>query len=138
MAFSFEPARKSPITAFSLASLTDIVLLLLVFFLLTSNFIPQNGIEVSLPQSAAESPSEPDYVTISLTREGAYFVGPTEVEATGLLDAVRAVAEAENKTAVVIRADKNATVDQFTRAATVARTLDLRLLLATDQRATEQ
>jgi biopolymer transport protein ExbD len=134
MAFSFESARKSPLTAFSLASLTDIVLLLLIFFLLTSNFIPQNGIEVTLPQSAAESPSEPDYVTISLTRDGAYYVGPDEVAADALLGAVQAVAEAEGKSAVVIRADRDATVDQFTRAATVARTLDLRLLLATDRR----
>lgn len=134
MAFSFEPTRKSPLTAFSLASLTDIVLLLLIFFLLTSNFIPQNGIEVTLPQSAAESPSEPDYVTVSLTREGAYYVGPDEVAAESLLGAVRAAAEAEGKTSVVIRADREATVDQFTRAASVARALELRLLLATDQR----
>jgi biopolymer transport protein ExbD len=134
MAFSFTSARKSPLTAFSLASLTDIVLLLLIFFLLTSNFIPQNGIEVTLPQSAVQAPSEPDYVTVSLTREGAYYVGPNEVEADGLLEAVRLAAETEGKSAVVVRADKNATVDQFTRAASVARALDLRLLLATDQR----
>ena len=55
--FNFSTGRKA-LTAFSLASLTDIVLLLLIFFLLTSSFVTQNGLRVTLPDVAAAAPLE--------------------------------------------------------------------------------
>ena len=60
MPLDFSPSRE-PMTDISLAGMTDIVLLLLIFFLLTSSFIPQMGIQVTLPQvdSSARFRSRP-------------------------------------------------------------------------------
>ncbi|HRI48364.1 MAG TPA: biopolymer transporter ExbD, partial [Ignavibacteriaceae bacterium] len=44
----FETTNK-PLAAFSYSSLTDIVMLLLIFFLLTSQFVIQTGVKVKLP-----------------------------------------------------------------------------------------
>ena len=64
MPLDFSPSEE-PLTSFSLAGMTDIVLLLLIFFLLTSSFIPQMGIQVNLPQVDTSAPVEEQYVTAS-------------------------------------------------------------------------
>ena len=126
--FSHKP---SPITAFSMASMTDMVLLLLIFFLLTSSFIPQLGIQVNLPQSQTAAPVDGQYVTVAITEDGRFFVDQTEVPQDSLLNALAGVRQ--DHTALVLRADEKATVGQFALVASHARFLDLRVLLATEQ-----
>lgn len=129
MPLDFSTDRK-PETSFSLAGLTDIVLLLLIFFLLTSNFIPQMGIRVDLPRADTAAPVESQYVTVVITADGSFYVNQSQVSQPQLLNAVR---EAKgDRTALVLRADRQATVGQFAAVATVARALDLRVLMATD------
>lgn len=120
-----------PETKFSLAGLTDIVLLLLIFFLLTSSFIPQMGIQVNLPQTDAAAPTDTDYLTVAITEDGTFYVDQDRVERAQLLETVRQARG--NRTALVLRADQNATVGQFATVASVARALDMRVLMATDR-----
>lgn len=130
MPLDFSTTRK-PETAFSFAGLTDIVLLLLIFFLLTSNFIPQMGIRVNLPETDAAAPAESQYVSVSVTEDGAFYVNQDRVERPQLLDAIRQARG--NRTALVLRADQNATVGQFATVASVAQALNLRVLMATER-----
>jgi biopolymer transport protein ExbD len=130
MPLDFSTSRK-PSTSFSFAGLTDIVLLLLIFFLLTSNFIPQMGIRVNLPRADTSAPVESQYVTVVVTEDGGYYVNQNQVERSQLLEAIRA--EKGDRTALVLRADRGATVGQFATVATVARALDLRVLMATER-----
>jgi biopolymer transport protein ExbD len=130
MPFNFRSHRKA-ISEFSLASMTDMVLLLLIFFLLTSNFIPQFGIQVNLPQAEAAAPTEDQYVTVSITEEGDFYVNQEPVTRQQLLTAMT---EAKgDRTALVLRADENATVGQFAAVANVAKALNLRVLMATER-----
>ena len=78
MAFDFSSGKK-PLKVFGMAGLADIVLLLLIFFLLTSNFIPQFGIQVNLPQADAAAPNEPNHVSVAITAEGQYYVDGNQV-----------------------------------------------------------
>lgn len=121
---------KKPISMFSLAGLTDIVLLLLIFFLLTSNFIPQYGIQVNLPQADTAAPTEPQFVTVSITEDGKYYVEQRETPEEGLLAALREVKA--DRSALVLRADEQATVAQFATVASIAKALELRILVATE------
>ena len=130
MACDFSSGKK-PLKVFGMAGLADIVLLLLIFFLLTSNFIPQFGIQVNLPQADAAAPNEPNHVSVAITAEGRYYVDGNQVARENLLTAVT---EAQGtKTALVIRADKEATIDQFTAVAAIAKATGLRVLMATDR-----
>lgn len=130
MPLDFSTTRK-PSTSFSFAGLTDIVLLLLIFFLLTSNFIPQMGIRVDLPRADTSAPVESQYVTVVITEDGSYYVNQSQVEQPNLLDAIRTAQG--DRTALVLRADRGATVGQFATVATVARALDMRVLMATER-----
>lgn len=130
MNFDFSNTRE-PLTAFSMAGLTDIVLLLLIFFLLTSSFIPQFGIQVNLPQAEASAPMEQQYVSVAITDDGRYYIDQDQVPREGLLNALRDAKG--DKTALVLRADEQATVGQFATVANLAKALDLRVLMATER-----
>ena len=130
MALSFTTPKK-PISVFSLAGLADIIFLLLIFFLLTSNFIPQFGIQVNLPQANTAAPMESQYVTVAITDDGSYYVNQSRVDEASLMTAIRDVRA--DKVALVIRADEEATVGQLARVASIAKALDLRVIMATER-----
>ena len=130
MSFQFSSSRK-PLSVFSAAGLTDIVLLLLIFFLLTSSFIPQFGIKVNLPNADASAPSDPNYVTVVITDDGRYFVEQDQVSREALLDAI--VATKGQRTALLLRADQSATIDQMVAVGNVARALNLNFSMATER-----
>lgn len=129
MPLDFSTGRK-PLSAYSLAGLADIVLLLLIFFLLTSSFVTQHGIQVTLPQVEAAAPEEPATLTVTITAEGAYFVEGAETPVEALEEAIRAAAS--GKSALILRADEAASVGQFATVAGAARAADLRILMATE------
>jgi biopolymer transport protein ExbD len=129
MPLDFSSGRK-PLSVFSLAGLTDIVLLLLIFFLLTSSFVTQYGIQVTLPQVEAGAPTEDTSLTVTITADGLYYVGG-EVTPEADLDAAVQTAGV-GKQALVLRADEAATVGQFAAVAGAARTAGLRILMATE------
>lgn len=127
--FDFSTGRKA-LTAFSLASLTDIVLLLLIFFLLTSSFVTQNGLRVQLPDVAAAAPLEQVYVAVTIDADGAFFVEDREVPRDSLTAAVAAVRE--GKTTLAVYADREATIDGLAAVASAASALDMRVSIATE------
>lgn len=118
-------------TDISLAGMTDVVLLLLIFFLLTSSFIPQMGIQVTLPQVDSSSPVEEQSVTVSLTKDGTLYVDDSPVPASRLLNEIRSSRSGGNT--LVLRADQGASIGQFASVASAARALDMRILVATER-----
>lgn len=131
MPLDFSPTRE-PMTTFSLAGMTDVVLLLLIFFLLTSSFIPQMGIQVDLPQVDSSAPVEEQSITVALTADGTYYVDGSPVPAARLLGQIRE-ARSSSQRFLILRADEGATIGQFATVASAARALDLRVLVATER-----
>lgn len=128
--FSFTSDKK-PLTVFSMAGMADVVLLLLIFFLITSNFIPQFGIQVNLPQADTSAPTEATRVTVSITKEGVFFVDGNRVPREGLLEAVT---EAKGtKTALVVRPDKESMTGDAVRVMAIAKALNMSILIATER-----
>lgn len=128
--FDFSSEEK-PLSTFSLAGLADIILLLLIFFILTSSFVTQFGIQVTLPRTETGVTADDQYVTVTLTEDGNYFVDQSPVTRDGLLNAIRN--GAGNKTALLMRADEKASIGQFAVVANIAKALNLRVLMATER-----
>ncbi len=128
--FNFTSDKK-PLTVFSMAGLADIVLLLLIFFMLTSNFIPQFGIQVNLPQADTSAPTEATRVTIALTEDGTFYVDGQRVASEGLSEAIT---EAKGtKTALVLRPDKKSMTGDAVRVMAIAKALNMSILVATER-----
>ena len=127
--FNFSSGRKS-LTSFSLASLTDIVLLLLIFFLLTSSFVTQNGLRVNLPDVASATPLEQEYVAVTIDSLNVYTVEDRVVARDSLTSAVEAARE--GRTSLAVYADRAATIEGLAAVASVASALDMRVSIATE------
>ena len=63
---------------FSMSSMTDIVFLLLVFFLLTSPAITPDALDLILPKAKGKSTNQQN-ASVSITKEGAYYVNKERV-----------------------------------------------------------
>jgi biopolymer transport protein ExbD len=67
--------RKHKISAeFSMASMTDMIFLLLIFFMITSTVVAPNAIKVLLPQSAQQTAAKP-LTRVTIDKDLHYFVG---------------------------------------------------------------
>ena len=127
--FDFSSGRKA-LTAFSLASLTDIVLLLLIFFLLTSSFVTQYGLRVNLPDVSAAAPLEVQYVAVTVDANGALFVDETPTTADSLTATIASLRD--EREALAVYADQDATIGILATVASSAAELDMRVAIATD------
>lgn len=130
MSLNFSTSKK-PLSVFSAAGLTDIVLLLLIFFLLTSSFIPQFGIRVTLPNADSSAPANPNYVAVVITADGRFFVEQNEVQQEGLLSAIQNVKG--DRTTLLLRADQAATINQLAAVLNVGKALNMTMSMATER-----
>ncbi len=98
--------RNKPLTVFTFASLTDIVLQLLIFFLLTSSFITQSGIRIELPRSETKEQLSDKHIIITLTAGNEIFVFNEKVSKENLSRKLKEISHGELDKLVVLRADK--------------------------------
>jgi biopolymer transport protein ExbD len=106
----FEMQNK-PLSIFHFSSLTDIVMLLLIFFLLTSQFVIQTGVKVQLPSAKNNEQTAPTRIIVSITEESKVFVGKEEVSVDALSIKLEEIRKSINDENLIIRADKTANID---------------------------
>lgn len=115
-----------------LASLIDIVFLLLIFFLLTSNFLAQEGLDLRLPADERAAPLIEHELVVSLDKDGRVFIAGQEVDSGRLPEMLARLLEGRPNRNVVIRADKALALEFVVRAMAAARDAGAdKLLLAT-------
>ena len=121
----------APITTFASISLTDIVFLLLVFFLLSSTFILQTGIKVQLPQTMAGEPASERMLVISIARDGSVYLNEDLVSRAELVARIRQQLVSRDQI-VILRADRNLALDKVVEVMDVAKSAGAsRFLIAT-------
>lgn len=116
---------KEPLSIFSYSSLTDIVMLLLIFFLLTSQFVIQTGVKVKLPGSKTNEQSEPSRLIVTLTQGGAVYAGKDEVSIDLLptkLSEMKGNIQDDN---LIIRADKTVPIEMVIKVIDAAKLVEI-------------
>ncbi|MBR9974070.1 MAG: biopolymer transporter ExbD [Bacteroidetes bacterium] len=103
---------NKPLTIFSYSSLTDIVLLLLVFFLLTSSFIITEGINVTLPEAENTTATEQEQLVIALLNDGRIFLNNIEVPAEGFRVALQEKLTDPEKQVIVLSSDADVSLQR--------------------------
>jgi len=112
---------NEPISIFSFSSLTDIVMLLVIFFLLTSQFVIQTGVKVKLPGSKTNEPSTPSQLIVTLTAGGAVYAGNEEISIDQLPAKLNVMKGEKMEDNIIIRADKTVAVDLVIKVIDAAR-----------------
>ncbi len=117
-----------------LTSLIDIVFLLLIYFLLTTNFMVNEGIKVKLPHAKAAAPQTEQELTIYVDKEGKAFLNGSQVSLGQLFKEVRKSIGKNTGRLVVIRADRRAVLDKVVNVMDVVKAAGAgRLCLATEK-----
>jgi biopolymer transport protein ExbD len=120
---------------FSLAAMIDVIFLLLMFFMLTSNFVTPNALNLQLPSSTSKTMASPS-LSVSVDKNGVFYIEKTPVALTSLENSLRAKirslgGETKNTT-ITVAADKAAAVEHVVSILEVANRLKLKTILATN------
>lgn len=129
-----ELKRRNRVNAeFSMASMTDIIFLLLIFFMITSSAISQSAIDVKLPKADATNVSAQDPSTVTINPEGKYFVNDKEVPKEQLENVLVNALKDETNPTFTIRADENTRHKDVVFVMGIAETHKFNLAIATIQ-----
>lgn len=105
----FESPHKL-ISAFNFSSLTDIVMLLLIFFLLSSQFVLQTGVKIKLPGAKNNEQAQATNFSVTITDQGRIYVGSDEISLNSLAGKLSLIRKSQNEN-LTIRADKSVKID---------------------------
>ena len=115
--------------AFSMSSMTDVIFLLLIFFMLTASFITPSGLPVNLPSSKS-SEIVMQKVSVTITDDLQYYVDQKKVTLAQLEGVLRS-SFAGKEGVVVLHCDKSVPVDNLVQVASIATALEARVSIAT-------
>ncbi len=115
-----------------MSSMTDIVFLLLIFFMLTSSFVTPTGLPVSLPTSQSAS-IVMEKVAVTITPDLKYYVNNKETPLQNIKGELATLLQAakEGEGAVVLNVDKSVPVEHLVNVASIATELKAKVTLAT-------
>jgi len=124
--------NRSKVSAdFNMSSMTDMVFLLLIFFMLTSTLVTTNALEIQLPKSDATNVKKAN-VAVTIDEKLQFsidndLVAPADLE-QGILQAVKNNPEA----VLIIRADQSVPTGETVRVLDIAYRNQIKVVLATD------
>lgn len=121
--------RNKVDVGFSMSSMTDLIFLLLIFFLLTSSMVAPAGLPVSLPSSKASS-QDVQQVSVTITKDLRYFVNDREVPFEGLEAALQGLLRDGQEGVVVLNVDKSVRTEDAIRVAGIAAYLKAKVSIA--------
>jgi biopolymer transport protein ExbD len=128
--------RRKASPEFSVASLTDIIFLLLIFFMLTANFVQVKPFE--LPESDSKTVA-PTSIVIAISKTGEYFEDATPIQYNEIEWRVKEafIKSGENKDfTVTIVAEKGTPFEEVIEIMKIAGKLKVKSILATQPKST--
>ena len=138
-------ALKRPqqmMATFSMASMTDVVFLLLVFFMVTSAFVFPTALEIDLPQSEVQTPLKPA-TRLFIDADGAYSIAAADAEPAplavdSLAIAVATVAAADSTAAIAVYAHAEVPYGKVVEVLNAGAASSVKMVLATRPTAPEE
>jgi biopolymer transport protein ExbD len=116
--------------SFSLSSMTDMVFLLLIFFMLTSSFVTPSGLPVSLPSSKASN-IEIQKVSVTVTKDLQFYVNDKKTTEAGIENDLREALAGGEEGAVILHVDESVPVKYVTKIGGIATSLKAKVSIAT-------
>ena len=121
---------------FSMASMTDVIFLLLIFFMVTSTYIFPTALEVNLPQSSQQTSKKPN-IRIALDAEGNISTAMGDAERQPMQPGklktwlMLAKEQAPEETTVALYADESVEYGKIVNILNVGAEVDIPIVLAT-------
>lgn len=114
---------------FSMSSMTDIVFLLLVFFLLTSPAITPDALDLILPKAKGKSTNQ-QRASVSITNKGAYYVNKERVSEYNLEKELQKALAGQDTPTLILRAEEGVPIEDAVFVMDIANKNNFKVVLA--------
>ena len=121
--------RNKVTPEFNMSSMTDIVFLLLIFFMLASTLVTTNAIDILLPTASGKTENKRS-VAVSIKKDLTYYIDQKRVGDSVLEAEIIAALSAEDKPTLVLRAEKSVPVEHVVKVMDIANRNKFKVILA--------
>lgn len=123
-------SRNKISAAFSMSGMTDIVFLLLIFFMITSTLIHPTALKLLLPQSSHQTSAKP-LTTVSITGDLQFYVEDQKVDFNDLERVLQEIMGNNPDAYVSIHCDRSVDVDYLVKVLSITQNNGYKVILAT-------
>ncbi len=121
--------RNKVTPEFNMSSMTDIVFLLLIFFMLASTLVTTNAIDILLPKASGKTENKKS-VSVSIKKDLTYYIDQKRVGISVLESQLINTLSKENNPTIVLRAEKSVPVDNVVKIMDIANRNKFKVILA--------
>lgn len=122
-------SRNKVSADFNMSSMTDIVFLLLIFFMLASTLVTVNAIDVLLPKAGGKTENK-GIVSVSITKDGDYYIDADKVEFNQLENSLLTKMSNTKEGSLVIRGDHESAYKNIMQVIDIANRNKIKMILA--------
>ena len=121
---------------FAMSSMTDLVFLLLLFFVMASTMSSPNDIKINLPTSRAQQATRPQVAKVSIDNLGNYFVAlgtekPVQIDPEALEPYLANIQASDTTMYIALHADEDVAYKEVVRVLDIANEHHMKLVVAT-------
>ena len=123
-------SRNKVSANFNMSSMTDIVFLLLIFFMLTSTLVSPNALKLLLPSSKAKT-LEKQTISISITKDVEFYINESPVTQNTIEQELKLLINNEQEPAIILHTDKAVAIEHVVKVMDIAYQNGYKIVLAT-------
>ncbi|MCK0110465.1 biopolymer transporter ExbD [Flavobacteriaceae bacterium S0825] len=121
--------RNKVTPEFNMSSMTDIVFLLLIFFMLASTLVTTSAIDILLPKASGKTQNKKS-VSVSIKKDLTYYIDQKRVGESVLESQLVSALSSEESPTIVLRAEKSVPVDNVVKVMDIANRNKFKVILA--------
>ena len=121
--------RNKVTPEFNMSSMTDIVFLLLIFFMLASTLVTTNAIDIILPKASGKTENKKS-IAVSINKNLTYYIDQKVVGESVLENELIALLSKETTPTIVLRAEKSVPVENVVKVMDIANRNKFKVILA--------
>jgi biopolymer transport protein ExbD len=114
---------------FNMSSMTDIVFLLLIFFMIASTLVTTNAIDILLPKASGKTENKKS-VSVSIQKDLTFYIDQRMVKVQNLESELLVLFQNETAPSIILRAEKSVPVDYVVKVMDIANRNKFKIILA--------
>ena len=114
---------------FSMSSMTDIVFLLLIFFMITSTLVTTSALDILLPKASGKTENRKS-TSVSITKDLAYYIDNKKVSESRLEQDLLMLLAGKESPTIVLRAEEGVPIEKAVKIMDIANRNRFKIILA--------
>lgn len=121
--------RNKVSVEFNMSSMTDIVFLLLIFFMLTSTMVTTNALDLVLPKAKGKTDSNKN-IAVSIDKDLQFYIDKEKISETELESKLLSIFGTDKTKAIILRAEEGVPIEKAVSVLDIANRNQIKVVLA--------